>query len=91
MKIKFKKSPIYFLSILFLPLLAFGAFYFLIIKNKGGMALAGSIYLFAFVINLIILIVEQLILIKINTLKKVWIVEIGLILWILLFTFYFTD
>jgi hypothetical protein len=91
MKIKFKKTPIFFLSILCVPFFAFGALYYLLIENNGGRALAGAISLFALIINLVILIVEQIILKKKINLKKVWIAEIVLILLIILFSIYFTD
>lgn len=91
MKIKFKKTPIFFLSIVLIPLFAFGAFYYLLIENYGGMALAGAISLFALIVNLGILLLEQIFLRKIINLKKIWITEMVLILGIILFTILFSD
>ena len=91
MNVKFKKTPIFFLSLLLVPFFAFVAFYYLLIQNNGGMALAGAISLFALTVNLFILVVEQLILRRIINLKKVWVIELVIIMLIILFSIYFTD
>ena len=89
--IKFKQTPILFLSIICIPIFTFGAFYYLLVENNGGMALAGAISLFALIVNLVILLIEQIVLKKNINLKKVWITEIVLILLIILFSIYYTD
>tara|TARA_R110001592_G_C13134020_1_gene746802 strand:+ start:1778 stop:2050 length:273 start_codon:yes stop_codon:yes gene_type:complete len=80
MDIKFKKTPILFLSILFVPICVFGAIYYLFIENNGGMALAGTIFLIALFVNLTVLAIEQTGLKKDVNMKNVWIVEISLII-----------
>ena len=91
MKLNLKKTPVLFLSIILVPLFFCGAFYYLLVENNGGMALVGTISLFALIVNLIILIIEQLILKNIFNLKKIWIAEIVVILLIILFTIIFSD
>lgn len=91
MKLKLRKTPVFFLSIILVPIFAFGAFYYLLIENNGGMALAGAISLFALIVNLVILLIEQIILRKFINLKKVWIIEIVLILGIILLSILFSN
>ena len=85
MKLKFKKTPIFFLSLLIIPVCFFGAFYYLFVENNGGMALAGAVYLFALTVNLVVLFVEQLLFRKGINMKKVWIVEVTLFLLVVLY------
>jgi len=80
MNLKLKKTPILFFSILFIPICVFGAFYYLLMENNGGMALAGTIFLIALFVNLAVLAIEQTGLKKDVNMKNVWIVETSLIL-----------
>lgn len=88
MKFKFKKTPILFLSTLFIPIYICGAFYYLLIENNGGMALAGTFFALALIVNLIILAIEQASLKEEVNLKKVWIIEILLILIVFIYLKY---
>ena len=91
MKLKFKKTPILFLSILLIPLSVIGTINFLFFDNKGGMSLAGVLLLGVLIFNLVILLIEQVILINFVNLKKVWILELTLIILIILFSIIFSD
>ena len=91
MKLKLKKTPILFLSILLIPISIIGSINFLFIDNNGGMALAGVLLLGVLIVNLVILLIEQTILRNFVDLKKVWIIEISVILLIILFTIIFSD
>ena len=79
MKIKLKKTPILLISILSLSILICGAFYYLLIENNGGMALAGTLYFLAFIVNAFVVFIEQTIIKKEFNMKKIWIIEIVLI------------
>lgn len=91
MKIKLKKTPILFSSILFIPFLIYKISSFTSLKENGIKVILVEIFAAMLISNLIILLIEQLSLRKIKALKKVWIVEIALILLIILFSIYFTD
>jgi hypothetical protein len=80
MKIKLKRTPILFLSILFVPLCICGAIYYLLIENNGGMALAGTLFVGALFVNFVVLAIEQTGLKNDVNLKNVWIVETLLII-----------
>lgn len=56
------------------------AFNYLLIDNKGGMALAGALAFIGATATIILLILEQLIANKVTNSKILWIVEIIIIL-----------
>lgn len=89
MSLKLKRTPILFLSILVMPICICGAFYYLLIENNGGRALAGTIFLIALFVNLVVLAIEQTGLKKDVNLKNVWIVEIVLIIIIFIYLKFF--
>ena len=91
MKLKLKKTPILFISILFIPLSIIGTINYLFIDNKGGMSLAGVLLLGVLIVNLVILFIEQALLRNLVDLKKIWIIEISVILLIILMTIIFSD
>ena len=70
MKLKLKKTPILFFSILLIPWSIIGTSSFLFIDNKGGISLAGVLLLRALVVNLLILLIEQAVLKSVENLKK---------------------
>lgn len=89
MKIAIKKTPVFFLSLIIIPLSIFGAIYFTFIDNKGGMALAGTLCFVILILNIITLLIEQNIINKDFNITKVWFTEILIIILIILYLYFF--
>lgn len=78
--IKNKITPLFLVLVAIEILLLCLTFYYLIIENKGGMALAGVIALVAAIINAPLIFIERAIVnIKGINLKWVWTIEIIII------------
>lgn len=78
--IKNKITPLFFVLVALEILLLCLTFYYLLIENKGGMALAGIIALVAAIINAPLIFIERVIVnIKGINLKLVWTIEIIII------------
>ena len=78
---KIKITPLFVVLIVLEIFLLFYAFYYLVIENKGGMALAGTLAFFAAVINVVFIVIERLIVqIKGFSIKWIWITEIIIII-----------
>ncbi|TDQ28751.1 hypothetical protein DFQ07_1131 [Tenacibaculum caenipelagi] len=89
MKLIIKTTPIFLLSLIFIPLSIFGSIYYTFFDNKGGMALAGTLFIGILIFNLIILFVEQSLIKKDFNRIKVWLIEVIIILLIVLYFYFF--
>jgi len=89
MKLIIKRTPIFLLSLIFIPLSIFGSIYYTFMENKGGMALAGTLFIGVLIFNLIILFIEQSLIKKDFNHIKVWITEIIVILLTILYFYLF--
>jgi uncharacterized membrane protein len=91
MKLKIKLTPVSVLSIIIIPLCIIGGINFTYFDNKGGQSLLGVFLFGLLVINIILLFIEQAVIKKSYALKKVWIIELSIILTIILLTYIFSD